>query len=211
MDRQRRRMIRRHLAARGVDDRRVLAAMAAVPRETFVLPALQTCAYADRPLPIGNGQTISQPYIVALMTMACGMTRHSRVLEIGTGSGYQTAVLSKIARHVWSVERVPDLSAAAVARLAQLGIRNVSCIQGDGAVGYPGAAPFDAILVTAASPAVLPALQDQLAPGGRLVIPVGERALQDLVVVQRADHGLERRSIGACRFVPLVSPHAFHG
>ena len=210
MNRQRRRMVRRHLAGRGVDDRRVLAAMAAVPRETFVLPALQTCAYADRPLPIGNGQSISQPYIVALMTMSCGMTRHSRVLEIGTGSGYQTAVLSKIARHVWSVERVPDLSAGAAARLESLGISNVSCLEGDGAMGYPGAAPFDAILVTAAAPSVPPTLLDQLAPGGRLVIPVGERELQDLVIVQRSDHGLETRSVGACRFVPLVSPHAFH-
>jgi protein-L-isoaspartate(D-aspartate) O-methyltransferase len=204
-------MVHRHLAGRGVDDRRVLAAMAAVPRERFVLPALQTCAYADRPLPIGEGQTISQPYMVGLMTMSCGIHRRSRVLEIGTGSGYQTAVLSKIARHVWSVERVPGLSTDAADRLERLGIGNVSCIQGDGAMGYPGAAPFDAILVTAASPSVLPTLLEQLAPGGRLVMPVGKRALQDLVIVQRGEDGLETRSVGACRFVPLVSPHAFHG
>lgn len=204
-------MIYRHLANRGVDDRRVLAAMDTVPREAFVPPALQSYAYADRPLPIGNGQTISQPYMVALMTATCGMTRHSRVLEIGTGSGYQTAVLSKIARHVWSIERVPQLSSSAAARLEQLGIHNVSCIQGDGATGHPGAAPFDAIVVTAAAPAVPPSLLDQLALGGRLVIPVGPRDLQDLLMVRRAHHGLERRSIGACRFVPLVSPHAFRG
>ncbi len=204
-------MIRRQLARRGVADRRVLAAMDAVPREAFVPPALEACAYADRPLPIGNGQTISQPYIVALMTQSCGMTRRSRVLEIGTGSGYQTAVLSKIARHVWSVERVPELSASATARLERLGIDNVSCLEGDGALGHPGAAPFDVILVTAAAPSVPPSLLDQLGPGGRLVIPVGERDLQDLIIVQRADHGLERRSIGRCRFVPLLSPHAFHG
>ncbi len=205
----RRRMVRRDIANRGVDNRRVLAAMASVPREKFVPDSLQARAYADVPLPIGEGQTISQPYIVALMTHATKVTRRSRVLEIGTGSGYQTAILAKLALHVWSVERLNQLSEAAAVRLKDLGITNVSLIRGDGTFGYPAAAPYDAILVTAAAPSVPPPLFDQLAVGGNLVIPVGDREVQQLSIYRRTEDGIERHQAASCRFVPLVSPQAF--
>lgn len=202
-------MVRRHLAARGISDRRVLAAMVAVPRERFVPPHLTEQAYDDAPLPIGHDQTISQPYIVALMTQAARLTRRSAVLEIGTGSGYHTAVLAHIARHVWSVERVAALSRDAERRLATLGIRNVTLLVGDGGLGYPAAAPYDAIVVAAAAPRPPQPLTDQLALGGRLVIPIGDRALQELVVVQRTADGLRTQHAGPCRFVPLVSSEGF--
>ena len=149
---QRRRMVRQHLRRRGVTNRRILAAMGSIPREAFVPTAVRRRAYADGPLPIGNGQTISQPYMVALMTEETGITRKSRVLEIGTGSGYQTAVLARIAWHVWTKERVSQLLAEAADRLRKLGITNVSFMHGDGALGHPSCAPFDAIVVTAAAP-----------------------------------------------------------
>lgn len=145
-------MVRQHLQRRGVTNRRILAAMGSVPREAFVPTAVRRRAYADGPLPIGNGQTISQPYMVALMTGETGITRKSRVLEIGTGSGYQTAVLARIALHVWTMERVSQLLAEAKDRLRKLGITNVSFMHGDGALGHPSCAPFDAIVVTAAAP-----------------------------------------------------------
>jgi protein-L-isoaspartate(D-aspartate) O-methyltransferase len=207
----RRRMVRYQLHRRGVTNSRVLAAMASVPREAFVPATLRRRAYADAPLPIGNGQTISQPFMVALMTEAMGMTRRSRVLEIGTGSGYQAAVLAKIAQHVWTIERFEELRGRAEQRLTQLGIANVTVIHGDGAAGHPPAAPYDAILVTAAAPTPPPPLLDQLSPGGRLVIPVGDLALQQLMVYERTDTGFRKRAVTPCRFVPLVSPHAFPG
>lgn len=206
---QRRRMVRRDIANRGVDNRRILAAMASVPREKFVPESLQARAYADVPLPIGEGQTISQPYMVALMTQATNVTRTSRVLEIGTGSGYQTAIIAKLALHVWSVERLNQLFEAAAARLKDLGITNVSLIHGDGTFGYPEAAPYNAILVTAAAPSVPPPLFDQLAVGGTLVIPVGDRETQRLSIYRRTEDGIERHQAASCRFVPLVSPQAF--
>jgi protein-L-isoaspartate(D-aspartate) O-methyltransferase len=206
---RRRKMVRQQLKHRGVTNRRVLAAMAAVPREAFVPPPLRHRAYADGPLPIGRGQTISQPYMVALMTHESGVTRRSRVLEIGTGSGYQTAVLAKIARHVWTVERLATLLSAAANRLSELGISNVSFVHGDGALGHAPGAPFDAIVVTAAAPAPPPCLLDQLADGGRLVIPIGDLAGQRLFIYQRGTDGYEQRTTTACRFVPLVSPEAF--
>jgi protein-L-isoaspartate(D-aspartate) O-methyltransferase len=202
-------MVREQLAARGITDVRVLAAMAAVPRECFVPPHLKDRAYEDQPLPAGSGQTISQPFMVALMTQEAGLTRRTRVLEVGTGTGYHTAVLAKIAAHVWSLERLPELSRAAQRRLEQLGVRNVDLLIGDGAVGYPEAAPYGAIVVAAAAPAPPPRLLNQVDLGGRLVIPIGDRALQDLMVYERTPLGFRERNAGPCRFVPLVSPAAF--
>jgi len=208
-DSELRQMVRRQLAARDITDRRVLAAMAAIPRDAFVPDHLRQHAFDDGPLPIGFDQTISQPYIVALMTQAAGVTRHSRVLDVGTGSGYQAAVLAKLAAHVWSIERLQALSDAARQQLSALGLANVSFLIGDGARGHPEAAPYDAIVVAAAAPVPPPALLEQLARGGRLVIPIGDRALQDLTIIERVDDGFRTTNAGACRFVPLVSDEAF--
>ena len=202
-------MVREQLLGRDITDRRVLAAMAAVPREAFVAPHLQNRAYEDRPLPAGSGQTISQPYMVALMTQEAGLTRRARVLEVGTGTGYHTAVLALIAARVWTCERLPDLARDARARLERLGIHHVEFVVGDGAAGYAAAAPYGAIIVAAAAPAPPPRLLNQLDLGGRLVIPVGDLALQDLLIYQRTPTGFRESSAGACRFVPLVSPAAF--
>ncbi len=202
-------MVRRQLAARDINDKRVLAAMAAVPRDRFVPDYLHEQAYDDGPLPIGHDQTISQPYIVALMTQAAGIDRRATVLDVGTGSGYQTAILAKLARQVWSIERIAELSREARDRLDALEVHNVTLIVGDGALGYPPAAPFDAIIVAAAAPNPPEPLLEQLAPGGRLVIPIGDRVLQDLTIVERSRTGYRTRTAGACRFVPLVSSQAF--
>ena len=202
-------MVRRQLAARGISDRRVLAALATVPREHFVPEHLLDQACADLPLPSAHGQTISQPFIVALMTQEAALTRRSRVLEVGTGTGYHAAVLANLADHVWTVERVPELSVAAQRRLSEIGVDNVTLIVGDGAEGHEAAAPYDAIVVAAAAPAPPAPLVRQLTPGGRLIIPVGDRAEQRLMVYRRHGDGLEARDAGPCRFVPLVSPHAF--
>lgn len=202
-------MVRRDLESRGISDKRVLAAMDSVPRECFVPADVQHLAYADQPLPIGHEQTISQPYIVALMTELANLNRHSRVLEVGTGSGYHTAVLAAIAEHVWSVERIEELSVQAERRLTNLGIRNVTLLVGDGACGHSEGSPFDAIVVAAAAPEPPQLLLDQLAVGGRLVIPIGDRAVQVLYGVERTVEGFKNHTSGSCRFVPLVSPHAF--
>jgi len=202
-------MLRRHLAARDITDRRVLAAMRAVPREAFVPEPLLAQAYDDGPLPIGHDQTISQPYIVALMTQEARVTRRANVLDVGTGSGYQAAVLARLARHVWSVERLEPLSRAADERLRSLGIANVTLVIGDGALGCPAGAPYDAIVVAAASPRVPRPLVNQLAVHGRLVIPLGDRALQDLTILERTPSGYRTTRAGPCRFVPLVSDEAF--
>ncbi len=202
-------MVRRHLWARGVRDRRVLAAMAWVPRELFVSSSLARQAYEDAPLPATHGQTISQPYIVALMTAEAHLTRRSRVLEIGTGTGYHTAVLAKLAHAVWSMERVGEMSRDAAVRLARLGIANVVFIVGDGALGHAPAAPYHAIVVAAAVPTPPPRLLNQLDLWGRLVIPVGDLSLQELMIYQRTPAGFDVRSAGPCRFVPLLSPDAF--
>jgi len=207
--RARHQMVRWQIRGRGVTDRRVLAALAGVPRHLFVPATLAHAAHSDGPLPIGHGQTISQPYIVALMTAALAPRRTHRVLEVGTGSGYQTAVLARIVREVHTVERLAPLAAAAEERLAGLGCRNVVFHLGDGSEGWPDAAPFDGILVGAAAPAIPGPLIDQLAVGGRLVVPVGDLGWQTLTVVERIADGLRTWSEGACRFVPLIGHHAF--
>jgi len=202
-------MIVNQVANRGLRDRRVLAAMAWTPREWFLPPHLARCAYDDAPLPIGSGQTISQPYIVALMTASLAPRRRDRILEIGTGSGYQTAILARLAAAVYTVERLPDLLVEAEERFRRLRLTNIQTRLGDGAAGWPEEAPFDGILVTAAAPRVPEPLLAQLGPHGRLVIPLGDLASQELVILQRSGRGLEERSAGAVRFVPLISRLAF--
>jgi len=203
---ERRRMVDFQIRARGVGDPRVLAAMERVPRHLFVPEAMRSGAYADEPLPIGEGQTISQPYIVAYMTEALGLGGGERVLEIGTGSGYQTAVLAEVAGEVFSVELIEPLSLRARAVLESLGYRNINLRVGDGSNGWPEEAPFDAIIVTAAAATVPAALEAQLGPSGTLVVPVGID-FQELVRVRRAKKGLKRERLLAVRFVPLVKPH----
>jgi protein-L-isoaspartate(D-aspartate) O-methyltransferase len=200
------RMVERQLARRGVRDPRVLAAMREVPREAFVPPDLRPHAYDDGPLPIGEGQTISQPYIVALMAEAAALGPSDRVLEVGAGSGYAAAVLGRLAARVHAVERRPALARAAADRLRALGYANVELRAGDGTLGWPEAAPFDAILVAAGGPDVPRSLQDQLAPGGRLVIPIGPNGgPQTLVRVTRTGpDAFERQDLGGVRFVPLI-------
>jgi protein-L-isoaspartate(D-aspartate) O-methyltransferase len=209
--RQRERMVERHIAARGVHDPRVLEAMRTVPREEFVDPALRDRAYDDTPLPIDEGQTISQPYIVALMAEAAAIKPGDRVLEIGAGSGYAAAVLGAIAGRVFAIERHPSLAGLAGERLARLGYDNVQVRAGDGSGGWPEASPFDAILAAAGGPEVPDVLLRQLAIGGRLVMPVGDRATaQRLVkVVRTGEHAFEREDLGGVRFVPLVGEHGW--
>jgi protein-L-isoaspartate(D-aspartate) O-methyltransferase len=202
-------MVETQLRARGVADERVLAAMAEVPRHWFLDDPSSADAYADRPLPIGERQTISQPYMVASMTELLGLTGAERVLEIGTGSGYQTAILSRLAAEVFTVERIATLSGRARAVLARLPATNVRLRVGDGTAGWPEEAPFDAVLVTAATPGVPPALLDQLADPGVLVAPVGDRIVQDLVRIRR-ERGRDRReTFFRCVFVPLVGADGF--
>lgn len=198
-------MVDWQLRDRGIADARVLAAFAAVPREAFVEPRLADAAYDDAPLPIGHGQTISQPYVVALMVEALRVATADTVLEVGAGSGYAAAILSRLARRVVAVERHAELAEAARDRLAALGCANVEVHEGDGTRGWPEAAPFDAILVSAGGIRVPPALTDQLAPGGRLVIPVGGPHEQELLrLVRRGPGGLDRERLGRVSFVPLV-------
>ncbi len=188
-----------------ITDRVVLAAMVAVPRHLFVPPSHREQAYEDAPLPIGRGQTISQPYIVALMTQALRLTPASRVLEVGTGSGYQAAILAQITPHVWSIETLPELAEAARERLHELSYP-VQVKPGDGRLGWPEHAPFDGIIVTAAAPDVPPALAAQLAEDGRLVIPVGETPWDQLLwLIYKARGRLRRELLAEVRFVPLVA------
>lgn len=196
-------MVAEQIEARGVVDPKVLAAMSKVPRHLFIPESMRELAYEDRPLPIGRDQTISQPYIVALMTELAALDGDARVLEVGTGSGYQAAVLAEIAKQVYSVEIIGDLAATAAAKLARLGYDNVQVRHGDGYAGWAEHAPYDAILVTAAPPEVPEALRQQLAIGGRLVIPVGERN-QELRVIVRTETGYEERPALPVRFVPMT-------
>lgn len=207
------RMVVRQLASRGIRNQRLLAAMRWVPREWFLPPHLAGDAYSDAPLPIGNGQTISQPYVVALMTQELQPRRANRILEIGTGSGYQTAVLARLvfAGRIFTIERLPDLLVEAEERFRRLGLDNIETRLGDGARGWPEAAPFDGIIVAAAAPRIPEPLPGQLAPGGRLVIPVGDLTSQELVVLERPMNGgvIKHRLAGGVRFVPLISRLAF--
>jgi len=206
---ERRAMIETQIRKRGVTDRCVLEAMAAVPRHDFVPAQFRADAYADKPLPIGEGQTISQPFIVAAMTAALELTGSESVLEIGTGSGYQAVVLSLLANKVITVESRTQLALAAQERLTRLGYANVHVHNGDGSAGFPDAAPYDAILVTAAAPGIPSVFASQLREGGRLVIPVGDQENQNLVQAKLQDGRLKSRSLLACRFVPLLGRYGW--
>jgi len=205
----RERMVRNQIAARGITDTRVLEAMRKVPRHIFVEEALKDQAYGDYPLPIGEGQTISQPYIVALMTEALELKGPEKVLEIGTGSGYQTAILAELARWVYSIERYPALARRAKRILEALGYHNVIIRVGDGTRGWPEMAPFDAIIVTAAGPKIPEPLLQQLAEGGRLVMPIGDEWSQTLIKVTKKGGKLYKEDLGAVRFVKLVGEYGF--
>lgn len=209
--RERDAMVQHQIARRGIRDRRVLEAMRTVPRHCFVPAAKRPQAYEDRPLEIGSGQTISQPYMVAKMTELLSLTPKSKVLEVGTGSGYQAAILAELAAEVISVERFEELAEIARERLAALEYLNVTVVVGDGTLGWPEQAPYDGIMVTAAAPVIPESLRAQLAIGGRLVCPVGNRDLQQLKVVVRdsEDRFTEQDSI-RCMFVPLVGQDGWH-
>ena len=206
---QRERMVERQLRRRGIGDERVLAAMGEIPRELFVEERLHRRAYADGALPTSSGQTISQPWIVAAITEALELRGGERVLEIGTGSGYSTAVLARLVGEVVSIERYDELADGARARLAALGIENVVIRVGDGSLGAPDRAPFEAIAVHATAPAPPPSLLDQLAEGGRLVVPVAEPGADMLTRFTRRGERLERRKLAPCRFVPLVGDEGY--
>ncbi len=204
-------MIEQQLRARKITDPRVLEAFARVPREAFVSPKLAEHAYEDRPLEIGEGQTISQPYMVASMLEAAEIKPTDVVLEIGTGSGYQTTLLAELAAEVFSIERFPSLAEAAQRTLAKLSYTQIVIVVADGSAGYAAAAPYDAIIVSAASPRVPQPLVLQLREGGRLVIPVGSRDDQVLHVVRKTEGSVTEQRLYGCRFVPLVGEEGFQG
>jgi protein-L-isoaspartate(D-aspartate) O-methyltransferase len=203
-DEERRRMVDEQLARRDIRSADVLRVMGEVPRHLFVPPEDRPLAYTDQPLPIGYRQTISQPYIVALMTQLLLLTGRETVLEVGTGSGYQAAILARLAERVVTIERVPALAERARTTLAALGVTNVTVVEGDGSLGWPESAPYQAIIVTAAAPRLPAALQAQLADGGRLVLPVGDRAGQMLERWTRSGERMDRESIAPVAFVPLL-------
>lgn len=202
-------MVQHQLEAWGIADPRVLDAMRRVPRELFVPDNERDEAYYDGALPIGEGQTISQPFVVAIMTETLRLQGDEKVLEIGTGSGYQTAVLSLLAKAVYTVERIARLSHQAQATLARWGASNVHFLVGDGSLGWPEHAPYDAILVTCAAPAVPQPLLDQLADGGRMIVPVGPRGYQDLVLVRRTGENVTQDRLSPVAFVPLIGQHGW--
>jgi len=208
-ERERERMVEDQLVRRGITDARVLQAMRAVPRHRFVEEALRERAYGDHALPIGEQQTISQPYIVALMTSLLSLTGGEKVLEVGTGSGYQTAVLSELARRVCSIERLAPLATRARTLLESLGVTNVWIRVGNGTLGWPDEAPFDRILIAAGGPGVPPPLFDQLVEGGRMVLPIGNAGGQTLTLVERVGGQMLTRTFGDCMFVPLVGKYAW--
>jgi protein-L-isoaspartate(D-aspartate) O-methyltransferase len=208
VDDERERMVAEQLVPRGIGDPRVLDAMRAVPRHLFVPEEMQPLAYADRALAIGHGQTISQPYMVAAMAEAAALDGDERVLEVGTGSGYQTAVLARLAREVITIERLEPLALAARDRLERLGCL-VRVVVGDGTAGYAAGAPYDAIVVSAGAPRVPEALTAQLADGGRLVLPVGSRLHQRLTVTERSGNRLVETVHGDCVFVPLIGEYGW--
>jgi protein-L-isoaspartate(D-aspartate) O-methyltransferase len=204
-------MVERQLRRRDIDDERVLAAMEHVPRERFVPPELRSRAYDDAALPIGGGQTISQPYMVAAICSALALTGPEQVLDVGTGSGYQAAVLAELAAEVDTIERIPELAEQARANLEAAGYGHVRVHLGDGSRGLPERAPFDAIAVAAAAPGLPQTLYEQLKPRGRLVVPVGERGVQQLEVIVRSPEGPAVVHSVPCRFVPLVGEEGFSG
>ena len=200
----RRRMVEEQLAGRGIQDPHVLRIMAVIPRQRFVDATFASRAYSDHALPIGQEQTISQPYMVALMTQALELTGEEKVLEIGTGSGYQTAVLAELADRVFTVERIPAIGLAARERLLGMGYSNIVFRIADGSLGWREMAPFDRVLVTAGAPRVPGFLEEQLRVGGHAVVPVGETEAQALMRIARTEHGLVERELCACSFVPLI-------
>jgi len=207
----RRRMVEAQLRRRGISDEHVLEAMSRVPRELFVPEDIRDLAYEDGALPIGHGQTISQPYIVGIICSLLGLVGSEHVLDVGTGSGYQAAVLVELAADVTTIERVPELAACARAALVEAGYSEVDVRIGDGSLGVPEKAPFDAIAVAAAAPTVPDRLYDQLVEGGRLVLPKGSRWGQDLVLVVKSQDGPVERASVPCRFVPLLGAAGFEG
>jgi len=202
-------MVEDQIIARGIRDPRVIAAMKKVPRHLFVEEALQSQAYNDHPLPIGEKQTISQPYMVALMTETLLLTGRDKVLEIGAGSGYQTCILAEIALKVFSIERIRSLAIQVRKLVYELGYLNVEIKFSDGTLGWMEESPFDAIMVTAGSPGIPQPLVDQLAVGGRLVIPVGDPTDQELIRVTRTEGGIKKEDLGGCRFVRLIGQHGW--
>lgn len=202
-------MVEEQIVARGIRDARVIAAMKKVPRHLFMEEALQNHAYNDRPLPIGEKQTISQPYMVALMTEAMGLKGTEKVLEIGSGSGYQTAILAELAQEVYSIERIRSLAIRARKLLCDLGYFNVEIKIFDGTFGWAEKGPFDGIIVTAGSPDIPQPLYEQLSMGGRLVIPVGDADVQDLFRITKTEAGLKKENLGGCRFVKLIGRYGW--
>jgi protein-L-isoaspartate(D-aspartate) O-methyltransferase len=205
----RERMVKTQLVPRGIKDPRVLKVMGKIPRNRFIEEVLSGEAYNDHPLPIGHKQTISQPYIVALMTEALELTGEEKVLEIGTGSGYQTAILADLSRKVFTVERIRDLMVKARNILADLGYNNIMFKAFDGTLGWKEYEPYDAIMVTAGAPKIPEPLLDQLAEGGRLIIPVGNRFSQELIKVIKKNGNIIQENFGGCRFVDLVGVHGW--
>jgi protein-L-isoaspartate(D-aspartate) O-methyltransferase len=206
---QRAEMVDAQLRRRGIRDERVLRAMEIVPRHEFVPWQLQREAYHDSPIPIGEGQTVSQPYIVAHMLEALRLSPEDRVLEVGTGTGYEAAVMSRIVREVYTIERFASLAEAAKNTFDRLRYTNIHVLIGDGSRGYADGAPYDAIIVAAAAPRVPDALVEQLKDGGRAIVPVGEADLQQLRLVSKNDGGVQRQTLDACRFVPLVGEEGY--
>ncbi len=205
----RERMVRNQLISRGITDQRVLQAMGKIPRHLFIEEALEGEAYNDHPLPIGHKQTISQPYIVAMMTEALELKGSEKTLEIGTGSGYQTAVLAELSRTVYTVERIRPLMERARGLLEKQGFHNVLYRTNDGTLGWKDFEPYDAIMVTAGAPKIPDPLMKQLSDGGRMVIPVGNRFGQDLIKVTRVKNVYKEQNLGGCRFVDLVGAHGW--
>ena len=208
-DRLREEMVKTQIEARGVTAQKVLAAMRMVPRHQFVSEAFADQAYDDHPLPIGEQQTISQPYIVAEMTQALALTGEDRVLELGTGSGYQAAILAQIVHRVYTIERIHTLYLKARKLFDRLGYHNIIARYADGTLGWEEEGPFDAIIVTAGAPKVPDTLVDQLAVGGRMVLPVGNQYSQELVKLVREERGIRQTKLGGCRFVKLVGMHGW--
>ena len=202
-------MVEEQIIGRGIKDSRAIAAMKKVPRHLFVEEALQSQAYSDHPLPIGDKQTISQPYIVALMTEALKLEGREKVLEIGTGSGYQTAILAELAAKVFSIERIRSLAINARKLIYELGYLNVEIKFSDGTSGWAEESPFNAIIVTAGAPEIPQPLVDQLAIGGRLVVPVGDPYSQDLLRIIKTEQGMKKEDLGGCRFVKLIGRHGW--